>query len=402
MRSMEDPLLAEVRAMCTDAHWRRAILRHCADLDPGAALPRLRTDIHANDQMLVHSLRHHRDAGAAFSQYFAIALQQYAVARRIQRLVFGGRADAIDVLDFACGYGRLLRFLVLALPPGRIVASELQPDALDFVAATFGVQALPSCADPDRFRAGRRFDFIWVASLFSHLPEALFHGWLRTLLALLAPHGVLCFSVRDADLLPAGEELPPSGIRYDRRSENAGLGADIYGTTWAGEAFVRRALREAGGRDPAVQRLPRALANEQDLYVVAADAGADLSALRAFRRGPWGWVDRRELSPSGELCLQGWAASLDDGAVEQVEIEVDGARYRCATGLARADVGAAFADARLAHSGWTFRCQVDPATPAPRVEVGARSARGETALLYAGRVRTPPAAAARGDGPSGT
>ena len=122
MRSMEDPLLAEVRAMCTDAHWRRAILRHCADLDPGAALPRLRTDIHANDQMLVHSLRHHRDAGAAFSQYFAIALQQYAVARRIQRLVFGGRADAIDVLDFACGYGRLLRFLVLALPPGRIVA----------------------------------------------------------------------------------------------------------------------------------------------------------------------------------------------------------------------------------------------------------------------------------------
>ena len=67
-------------------------------------------------------------------------------------------------------------FLGLIVAPGRIWASDLQTDAVDFVRDTFGVQALASHADPARFAPERRFDFIWVASLFSHLPESLFHA----------------------------------------------------------------------------------------------------------------------------------------------------------------------------------------------------------------------------------
>ena len=385
MQPTEQSLLDEVGAMCADAGFRQTVLAHC----PGADTSGVRdfnARIHPRDQMLLHSLRHHRDAGAAFSQYFGIALQQYASARQILDLLYGAEVRELEVLDFACGYGRLLRFLGLAVPPERIWASELQPDAVAFAAAAFGVQAIASHADPAQFVPDRRFDFIWVASLFSHLPEVLFHAWLAKLLDLLTPQGVLCFSVRDAALLPAGEVLPASGIAYVGHSENAELGADIYGTTYADEAFVQRAVQAATCDRRPVQRLPKALAHEQDLYVVAADPARDLSALNAFRRGPWGWLDRRSLSPSGELRLQGWAASLDDGAVDSVEIDIDGQRHRCPTGLARPDVSAAFADERLGGAGWQFVHQLGHGATTARVTVSARTHRGEMALLYAGAI----------------
>jgi SAM-dependent methyltransferase len=335
--------------------------------------------------MLVHSLREHRDAGAAFSQYFAIALQQHAAAMQIMRASFGAAMDDLDVLDFACGHGRLLRFLALSLPPERIFASDLQSEAIAFVRDAFGVQAIPSHEDPARFEPGRRFDFIWVASLFSHLPEPLFRAWLARLVALLTPRGVLAFSVRDASLLPDATPMPASGFLYAAHSENADLATDIYGTTYADETFVRDALRDSGGGSLPCRRLRKALANEQDLYIVAADRGRDLSALDRFRHGPWGWVDIRRLD-AGELRLEGWGASLDEGLVESIDIEIDGSTHACRTTIARPDVAAAFGDERLVQTGWAFRAAADRAARVARVTVSARTAHGETALLYTGDI----------------
>ena len=49
---------------------------------------------------------------------------------------------------------------------------------------TFGVTVVPSAFEPGEFRPGRTFDFIWVASLFSHLPEELFRRWVAKLVSL--------------------------------------------------------------------------------------------------------------------------------------------------------------------------------------------------------------------------
>ena len=393
MSPSPDALLEEALAFCADPRLRASILRHSPSKSPAPGSEELSTRIHPSDQMLVHSLEHHRDVGAALSQYFGIGLQQYQAARQIMDAILAPHPGPPAVLDFACGYGRMLRFLAASIPGHRLWASELQPDALRFVEQELHAQGLASEADPARFHPAQRFDFIWVASLFSHLPEATFHAWLAKLLSLLTPRGVLAFSVRDAALLPVGKPLPETGFLFERESENPALGADIYGTAYASEAFVRDSLSRAAGAAQPCVRLPRALAHEQDLYVVANDPAGNLDGLGGFRRGPWGWVDRRSLSARGVLELEGWAASLDDGVVEFVEIVVDGKQHRCTTGVPRRDVSDALGDARMAEAGWRFRCELGQPAHKVYLEVAAFTARGESALLYAGLLRSIPARA---------
>jgi SAM-dependent methyltransferase len=376
-----------IALMCSDESLRRSLLEHCPGTDATSDLTRFNTRIHPDDQMLAHSLAHHGSANAAFSQYFSIALQQHHSFQEIRRLLFAEDAgNDFEVLDFACGFGRMLRFLALSLSPKQIWASELQADALSFVGENLDVHTLASHADPSRFEPDRRFDMIWVASLFSHLPETLFHAWLGRLISLLKPNGILCFSVRDVSQLPPHAELPANGFLYDRSSENASLDGEIYGTAWASEAFVTRAVHAATGDQRTPYRLPRALANEQDIYVVAADPDRDLSALGGFRRGPWGWLDRISVSDSGELHLQGWAASLDDGEIDHVEVEIDGVRNSLRTGIARPDVAAAFDDERMAAAGWEFRCDLGQSTMPGKLVISAHSKGGETALIHLGLV----------------
>ncbi|HEX4853365.1 class I SAM-dependent methyltransferase [Arenimonas sp.] len=382
-------LWAQADRLCDDPALREAVWRHCGFLPPGVGADRVNLRIHPGDQMLAHSLRHHGEANASFAQYFNVALQQYHAARQVMAALFGERAAQADVLDFACGYGRLLRFLSLAHPADRLLAAEIQPEALVFVRDAFGVATVASPADPALFEPGRRFDFIWVASLFSHLPPSLFEAWLRRLHACLAPGGVLCFSVHDAWMVPGGQPLPASGFLFHPESENADLDSALYGTMYVSEGYVADVIARTCGEGHGHHRIPRGLAHEQDLYLVAEAPGRDYAALRAFRRGPWGWADERRRLPDGELHLRGWAASLDDGALDAVEITVEGERFACATGGLREDVARVLGDARLARSGWEFRHRPAPGPGPVRVAVSAATPRGERALLFAGHFDRP-------------
>lgn len=299
---------------------------------------------------------------------------------------FGEDLDDLRVLDFACGYGRLLRLLKLVIPPAHLRAAEIQPGALDFVRQNFGVQGILSSADPQAFDSDERFDFIWVASLFSHLPDRLFHAWLGKLSALLTQRGVLCFSARSSELLPAGETLPADGIVYQRASELTPLDADIYGTAYVSERYVQQAIEKTMGPGHGYSRLPRALANEQDLYLVARNPDVALPGPDTIGKGLWGWVDRIELNDQGDLWLAGWAANMDGPEPAQVEVRIAGETHLVATSIERDDVASAFADDTLMTSGWRFACRLPPTDIDHYLEVSAFKRSGELALLYAGTV----------------
>jgi SAM-dependent methyltransferase len=383
----QDLLLAKADELCQSPEFRDVVWRCCGYHAGTADIGRLNTHIHRNDQMLLHSLNYFQEVNWSLSQYFNIALQQHHAVRQLLRLMFGTAVADCHILDFACGYGRLLRFLTLSVPPTRIWASEIQPDALDFVVREFGVHGTISNVNPDRFEPGRQFDFIWAASLFSHLPRHLFHGWLARLTSILEPHGVLCFSARDERDLPPDIPMPHGGFHFSPVSENEPLDNSVYGTTWVTEAFVRRAIVEVAGEEFACFRIKRGLANEQDIYVVSKRRG-DLDRLTSFRKGAWGWVDECRVSEAGELYVRGWAASLDDGAIDFVTVTLDGRTYRCPTGLESDDVRRVLNDDRLAFCDWEFKNLLEQSSTA-FLEITAGSDDDETALLYAGPITRP-------------
>lgn len=379
-----DMLVKQAHQMCADPQLCSVVARH-AGLDEGRHLD---CTIHTDDQMLLHSLRHHQDANASFSQYYNVGLQQFRAFMQVWQLLGMEQLQpSAQVLDFACGYGRLLRFLVPALPEHSVYGAEIQTDALQFVKQQFSVPVWPSAYAPDEFSPEQSFDLVWVASLFSHLPDHLFTAWLGRLKDILSERGVLCFSVHDQLLLPDGQHMPDAGIRFFAASENADLDNRAYGTTYVTEAYVMAKVSELFGSAYSCQRIPRGLAHEQDLYVVAPRKVYDLQLLESFQYGPWGWVDERRCE-AGKLYLRGWAAALDGETLKLVDIYLDGRLYRCPTGLPRPDVAQVFGRPQLAGSGWEFVLDLPGDKEQVLVEVHAKDLTGQSALLYIGYLTT--------------
>lgn len=378
--ALSPELIDAARRAQRDERLAETLAEHCRDL-PARTLD---TRIHPECQMLAHSLRAHGDANFAVSQYFAVALQQYRVVSQLIERLFA-QPDTVGFLDFACGYGRLLRFLVHKLPPAHIHAAEIQPGAVDWVRDRYGIDAHRSSAVPEDFDPGRRFDMIWAASLFSHLPDELFGRWLARLAGLLEPDGVLCLSVHDEAILPPGMKVSNEGLHFIAGSENADLDPEIYGTTFVTQAYVERQVREHLGADVTLRRLPRLLAHEQDVYVLARGR-RDLSKLEGFRRGTRGWLDALRVDPvAGTVELGGWAGSLDPARFKGVEIRLEERRRHQPVGESRPQVAEVLGQPGLSDSG--FSCTLElPDTPAPYLSLSAVAEDGERALIYAGRL----------------
>jgi SAM-dependent methyltransferase len=340
--------------------------------------------LHDNDQMLHHCLDNFGNINFSLSHYLAVAIQQYRVVEKIKNALFPDRPDKIRLLDFACGYGRLQRLMSLKTDSKLLWVSEINDAAQAYVTNTFGVNGIASFADPGRFTTSEKFDVIWVASLFSHLPRHLFEAWLERLAGFLTPAGVLCFSVHDERLLPSSVSLPDVGLYFVEQSEDASLDVSIYGTTYVSESFVAGAIAAIDESAFVYHRIPKGLANEQDLYIMARQQSCDLSPLNSIRYGAWGFVDKVFLEPDGEFYMYGWAASIDDGIVDHVEIRINGnVVHKCYTNLVRTDVVEVLKDPRLLKSGWEISLKLVGATQ-DFVAVTVVSQQGERSLIYAG------------------
>jgi SAM-dependent methyltransferase len=100
------------------------------------------------------------------------------------------------VLDFPCGYGRVLRLLKEMFPDSQIVGAEIDAAALNFCRRTFSVQGYAS--SPARglrsLSLPHRFDLIWCGSLITHIDESAAVDLLDFFCRHLADRGVCVFT----------------------------------------------------------------------------------------------------------------------------------------------------------------------------------------------------------------
>jgi SAM-dependent methyltransferase len=88
----------------------------------------------------------------------------------------------------------VLRALKAAFPHARLTACDLDRDAVDFCARTFGAAPVYSHEDPAQIRIDDRFDLIWCCSLLTHVDAPRWPGFLDLFTSLLTPGGVLVFT----------------------------------------------------------------------------------------------------------------------------------------------------------------------------------------------------------------
>ncbi|HEX8171694.1 MAG TPA: class I SAM-dependent methyltransferase [Thermoanaerobaculia bacterium] len=301
-------------------------------------------------------LDHDRDA--ALTNYFVNGLEQFELVRHIA----GWRGPLRRLLDFASGYGRLTRFLVHEQLAAEITVSDILEGGMQFQQEQFGVRTILSTTLPEHFAAPDRYDLIFVASLFTHLPPATFSPWLRRLGELLEPQGLLIFSVHDESIAP---ERVEGGINFESYSESRVLDGAEYGSTWVTESYVRE---QVAAIDPTwtCVRLPRALSDWQDVYVVSPAAIADPRP----RRTPKGFIERFDVTAE-RIELAGWATARDE-APARVEVRIDDEIVASTTTFhPRNDVAEWFGSEAARESGW------DCAIPQSKV----RSFRYQTATV---------------------
>jgi SAM-dependent methyltransferase len=280
-----------------------------------------------------------QDRDRAVTNYFVNGYEQLELVRHIARW---RSKRPRRMLDFASGYGRLTRFLVHEAVAEEVTVADILPGGMEFQAEQFGVRTILSTTLPADLAVEERYDLIFVASLFTHLPESTFTPWLQKLAGLLTEEGLLIFSVHDETLAPEKFE----GLYFRSTSESRVLDLADYGSTWVTESFVRSQVA-AIGADWACVRLHRALADWQDVYVISPAAIPEAPP----RRTPKGFVETFESTPES-LRISGWASSVSEPA-DRIELRLDDEVIATTRHFGpRQDVAAYLGSPEGAQAGW--------------------------------------------------
>jgi len=193
-----------------------------------------------------------------------------------------GAGEVNSILDYACGYGRVLRWTKARFPDARILASDVDEKALAAVKDTLGVETrvadVECCQD-----FGETFDLIWSGSLFTHLRESDTCRVLRFLFRQLSQRGILIFTTHGPYVeRRIAEEDKLYGLESDAKDwlvsaylkTGYGFGAyphqPSYGISAVTSAKMMT-LVEQTGYEP-IFYLERGWIQHQDVYAVHAAA----------------------------------------------------------------------------------------------------------------------------------
>ncbi len=183
--------------------------------------------------------------------YFDAGLDALAC---IQRALSTAHVTPTSILDMPCGHGRVTRMIRAAYPGAELMACDLDPDGVDFCAATFGAAAAYSREDVRDLQLPRSFDLIWCGSLFTHLDCDRWPSFLDFFARHLVPDGVLVFTTHGRQPIQFmtegvyGYGLSPTEQRsfiaeYDRTGFSfVAPGNQSFGLSLSSVVFVCREL----------------------------------------------------------------------------------------------------------------------------------------------------------------
>ena len=215
------------------------------------------------------------------SHYFKVGLS--AIACIDEALASAALAEPRAILDFPCGSGRVLRFLVHRFPEAEITACELDRGPVEFCVRTFGARPAFSSLNLDDVSLDRKFDLIWCGSLVTHLDDDGIASLLKLFARHLAAGGLMIFTTHGDFVerrIPAREfdyglsELQIDRIGVGYLATGYGFapypGEYSYGVSLTSPAFIRALVAELGGLREVFFKA-RGWDNHQDVFGFVRD-----------------------------------------------------------------------------------------------------------------------------------
>ena len=193
-------------------------------------------------------------------------------------LTAAGKADPRRILDFGCGFGRVLRFLRAAYPAAEVFCTDMDAEGLGFCTHHFNTFGMRTDLERGPEWVAARFDLIWVGSVFTHLDVPNCQRLLRHLAAFLAPGGLVAFTTHgDRAQSKMKAENPIYGLKPEvlrnilADCASTGHGYADY-PTWPGygvSAMTTAWVDSLITTSQLVKRLhlPAGWANHQDVFV---------------------------------------------------------------------------------------------------------------------------------------
>lgn len=151
--------------------------------------------------------------------------QSLAFVRTLLAL-WGRRSDRgierAQVLDFGCGWGRLLRLLLHAVPETALFGVDSWERSIRLCRES-GLRCHLAVSDevPGRLPFAGPFDVIFAFSVFTHLSEATARTVLRTMRQSIRGNGLLCLTIRPVEYWMQAE--PENGAIYADRHRQTGF-----------------------------------------------------------------------------------------------------------------------------------------------------------------------------------
>jgi SAM-dependent methyltransferase len=119
-----------------------------------------------------------------------------------------GTLSNAEILDYGCGWGRIIRFWLRDVRPSQIAGMDPVPEMIELCRRTNrwasfdSIPTLPPTSIPDG-----RYDLIYGYSVFSHLSAEAGGTWLRELARIAKPGGLVMLTTRGRDFIELAEQM---------------------------------------------------------------------------------------------------------------------------------------------------------------------------------------------------
>lgn len=199
---------------------------------------------------LIFDANHNVDWEVYFSSGQRQATQ---LADTILKCVAPSPGQVVNVLEWGCGPGRIIRHLphcFAEYPNICLYGSDCNKDSIRWCSKNVdGVTFVENELHPPIQLTSTSFDFIYAISIFTHLSETAIHQWFREIRRLLKPSGYFLFTTQGESFLPL---LTPGQISDFNAGKLVARTADaegkkLYGTfhpnTWIESALFQHGFK---------------------------------------------------------------------------------------------------------------------------------------------------------------